>query len=151
LRRGVRVTLVTESDLASEASGRSLSWLNSAGQRSTAYHDLRMTGIERYRTLHAENPEVEWLRFDGGLHWAAHGQAAVTAERSAAEQAHGYPSELLEPAAIPARAPGIDPAAVPENAVLNRGEGWVSLPHLIDHLMVEFENLGGQKVLHAGR
>lgn len=151
LRRGAAVTLVTETGLASEASGRSLSWLNSAGVRSTPYHDLRMTGIDRYRSLFAEHPDVDWLRFDGGLHWGAPGSASATAERSAAEQAHGYRSELLTPTDIPARAPGIDPAAVPENAILNRGEGWVSLPHLIEHLMVEFHALGGDLVLNAGR
>jgi glycine/D-amino acid oxidase-like deaminating enzyme len=151
LRRGAAVTLVTESGLASEASGRSLSWLNSAGQRSTPYHDLRMTGIDRYRALFAANPDVDWLRFDGGLHWAAEGSAAATAQRSAVEQAHGYDSALLTPADIPARAPGIDPAAVPENAILNPREGWVSLPHLIEHLMGEFHELGGELVLQAGR
>ena len=151
LRRGARVTLVTEAGLASEASGRSLSWLNSAGQRSTPYHDLRMAGIERYRALSATDPGVEWLRFDGGLHWAGEGSALATAERSANEQAHGYDSELLSPADIPDRAPGIDPAAVPENAILNRSEGWVSLPHLIEYLMVEFHALGGELVLDAGR
>ncbi len=150
LRQGLSVTLVTEAELASEASGRSLSWLNSAGQRSTAYHDLRMAGIERYRALSSAQPGVEWLRFDGGLHWGAAGNASATAERSAAERAHGYDSELLEPADIPAKAPGIDPAAVPENAVLNRREGWVSLPHLIEHLMGEFDARGGELVLHAG-
>jgi glycine/D-amino acid oxidase-like deaminating enzyme len=151
LRRGAQVTLVTEAELASEASGRSLSWLNSAGQRSTPYHDLRMTGIERYRAVLAAHPDADWLRFDGGLHWAAQGSADATAERSAAERAHGYDSELLTPADIPARAPGIDPAAVPENAILNAREGWVSLPHLIEHLMTEFQALGGELVLHAGR
>jgi glycine/D-amino acid oxidase-like deaminating enzyme len=151
LRRGAQVTLVTEAELASQASGRSLSWLNSAGKRSTPYHDLRMSGIERYRSLFTENADLEWLRFDGGLHWAAQGSAAATAQRSADEQAHGYDSELLSPADIPVKAPGIDPAAVPENAILNRREGWVSLPHLIEHLIGEFNALGGELVLHAGR
>ena len=151
LRRGAHVTLVTETELASEASGRSLSWLNSAGRRSTPYHELRMAGIARYRTLLAEHPGLDWLRFDGGIHWAAAGSAAVTAERSADESAHGYPSELLEPGDIPGRARGVDPAAVPELAILNEREGWVSLPHLIEHLMTEFRALGGELVLHAGR
>lgn len=82
---------------------------------------------------------------------AAAGSAAATAERSAAEQAHGYSSELLAPTDIATRAPGIDPAAVPENAILNPGEGWVSLPHLIEYLMGEFRSLGGELVLHAGQ
>lgn len=49
--RGARVTLVTEGPLASGASGRSLSWLNSYDIRSEAYHRLRLAGLDRYRTL----------------------------------------------------------------------------------------------------
>ena len=48
LREGASVTLLTERGLASEATGRSLSWLNSAGERSTPYHQLRLaTGTAR--------------------------------------------------------------------------------------------------------
>jgi glycine/D-amino acid oxidase-like deaminating enzyme len=37
-RREADVVLVTDHEIASEASGRSLSWLNSAGIRSAEYH-----------------------------------------------------------------------------------------------------------------
>ena len=40
LREGASVTLLTERGLASEATGRSLSWLNSAGERSTAVREV---------------------------------------------------------------------------------------------------------------
>ena len=43
-KRGAAVTLVTEAELCSGASGRSLSWLNSAGERALPYHALRMAG-----------------------------------------------------------------------------------------------------------
>lgn len=114
-RDGVAVTLVTEGELADGASGRSLSWLNSAGSRSAAYHTLRMAGIDRYRTLFAADPAREWLRFDGGLHWSTDRDAMR--ERHRAEVAHGYDSELVSrhrdstrrrlpgsPCTIPARA-----------------------------------------------
>src|ERR671920_1346550 len=81
LREGASVVLLTESGLTSEASGRSLSWLNSAGERSTPYHLLRMAGVDRYRTLFAADPSREWLQFDGGLMWNAEGQADATAAR----------------------------------------------------------------------
>ena len=61
LREGASVILLPERGLASEASGRSLSWLNSAGERSTQYHKLRLAGIDRYRTLFAADPNREWL------------------------------------------------------------------------------------------
>lgn len=63
-RRGVRVTIVNDGPPANGASGRSLSWLNSARMRSKPYHLLRMAGIDRYRTLAAHHPNVNWLRFE---------------------------------------------------------------------------------------
>ncbi|UQS23814.1 FAD-binding oxidoreductase [Amycolatopsis thermalba] len=142
-RDGVAVTLVTEGELADGASGRSLSWLNSAGTRSAAYHALRMAGIDRYRTLFAQDPAREWLRFDGGLHWSLDQDAMR--ERHRAEVAHGYDSKLVS------AHPGLAPDAIPEVAVHNPGEGWVSLPHLIEHLAAEFTALGGEIVTGAGR
>ena len=63
----------------------------------------------------------------------------------------GYDSKLLEPAEIAAVTPGIDAGAVPENAIFNPGEGWVSLPDLVDFLMEEFHARGGELVLNAGK
>jgi fructosyl amine oxidase (glucosone-forming) len=70
--RGAHVTLFTEDRLASGASGRSLSWLNSSGRRSADYHRLRLLGLVRYRTLLGTDSTAH-LRFDGGLSWAAAG------------------------------------------------------------------------------
>jgi glycine/D-amino acid oxidase-like deaminating enzyme len=151
LRAGASVLLLTERGLASEASGRSLSWLNSAGERSTPYHQLRIAGVDRYRTLFASDPAREWLRFDGGLMWNAAGQADATEARSAYERNRAYDSRLLTADRIAAATPGVDATAVPENAVFNPGEGWVSLPDLVDFLMAEFHSLGGELVLNAGK
>ncbi|WP_313680347.1 FAD-dependent oxidoreductase, partial [Pantoea vagans] len=93
-KRGAAVTLVTEAALCSGASGRSLSWLNSAGERSLPYHALRMAGIDRYRTLFAQHPDLDWLRFDGGVCWFKD-DAAGTQARHAYEKAHGYDSQLM--------------------------------------------------------
>lgn len=149
LRASVQVTLVTEAGLASGASGRSLSWLNSAGTRSVEYHALRMAGIERYRVLSSQQPDVDWLEFDGGLFWD--GDKAATRRRHQAEAAHGYSSELLEPDDLAATTPGVDRDSVPGSAIFNPAEGWVSLPHLIDHLMEEFTRRGGRLIEQAGR
>ena len=151
LRAGAAVTLVTESQLCSEATGRSLSWLNSAGERSRPYHELRMAGVDRYRTLFAADPHREWLQFGGGLMWNPEGKSAVTEARHAYEKSIGYDSKLLEPAAIGGVTPGIDASAVPENAIFNPGEGWVSLPDLVDFLMDEFHERGGKLVTNAGK
>ncbi|MGY2744403.1 NAD(P)/FAD-dependent oxidoreductase [Pseudarthrobacter sp. O4] len=151
LRGGASVLLLSEAGLASGATGRSLSWLNSAGERSTPYHQLRVAGMDRYRTLFASDPAREWLRFDGGLMWNAAGQAGATETRHAYEQNKGYDSKLLAPEEIAAFTPGVDATAVPENAIFNPGEGWVSLPDLVDFLMAEFHELGGELILNAGR
>ncbi|RAM36561.1 NAD(P)/FAD-dependent oxidoreductase [Arthrobacter globiformis] len=151
LREGASVTLLTEKGLASEATGRSLSWLNSAGERSAPYHQLRLAGVDRYRTLFAADPSREWLQFCGGLMWNAEGQREVTEARHAYEKSIGYDSKLLAPKDIAAFTPGIDSAAVPENAIFNPGEGWVSLPDLVEFLMEEFHERGGRLVLSAGK
>jgi glycine/D-amino acid oxidase-like deaminating enzyme len=151
LRQGAEVTLLTEAGLASEATGRSLSWLNSAGQRSLPYHRLRLAGMDRYRTLFATDPTREWLRFDGGLMWQAAGQSETIVARHEYEKSIGYDSKLLAPSQIAAVTPGVNADAVPENAIFNPGEGWVSLPDLVDFLMEEFHALGGELVLNAGK
>jgi glycine/D-amino acid oxidase-like deaminating enzyme len=151
LREGASVILLTERGLVSEASGRSLSWLNSAGERSTPYHQLRVAGVDRYRTLFAADPGRDWLQFGGGLMWNAAGQEAATEARHAYEKSLGYDSKLLAPEQVSSVTPGIDARAIPDNAIFNPGEGWVSLPDLVDFLMEEFHARGGELVLNAGK
>lgn len=148
-RRGVSTVLVTEGELASGASGRSLSWLNSAGSRSVPYHALRIAGIDRYRTLFAADPGREWLRFDGGLCWKSSPEEVQ--QRHQAELAHGYESHVLTPDEVVLRVPGVAAEAVTAAAVHNPGEGWVSLPHLIEELAAEFVAAGGELVTGVGR
>ncbi|PLR50758.1 D-amino-acid oxidase [Chimaeribacter arupi] len=149
-KRGAQVTLVTEAELCSGASGRSLSWLNSAGERTLPYHALRMAGIDRYRTLFAQDPTRDWLRFDGGLCWAAN-DAAGTRARHAYEKAHGYDSHLVDADGVTAVDSRVNPRVVADAAIFNPGEGWVSLPHLIEFLAQQFRDLGGEIVEHAGK
>ena len=152
VRAGADVVLVTEGELASNASGRSLSWLNSAGIRSEPYHRFRMAGIDRYRTLSAQQPDLGWLHFDGGLSWQAEGRAEELHGRHGHELAHGYDSHLLSSDQITAHTPGVNPAAVPPGgAIWNPGEGWVDLPSLVQFLAKDFVEQGGQLVTNAGR
>ena len=152
LRAGASVTLVTETLPSSGASGRSLSWLNSARRRSFAYHQLRIAGIDRYRTLSASLPQAPWLRFDGALTWDANDGSNDIAEVYAHERALGYDSRWLSPAEVARVTPGVNAQAVtPQGAIFNPGEGWVDLPSLIDHLLAEFAILGGRLVTEAGK
>jgi glycine/D-amino acid oxidase-like deaminating enzyme len=150
-QRGAKVYLITAAALASGASGRSLSWLNAAGIRSEHYHQFRMAGIDRYRTLFARDPTLGWLRFDGGLRWQRPEDSNLLAGIHAHEVAHGYDSRLLTPDDIAVLMPGVDPAAIPASgAIWNPGEGWVDLPSLINYLAKSLVDLGGTVITHAG-
>jgi glycine/D-amino acid oxidase-like deaminating enzyme len=150
-RRGVRVTIVNDGPPANGASGRSLSWLNSARMRSEPYHLLRMAGLERYRTLAARLPGAEWLRFEGGLTWDADDGSNEIDAAYRHEFAIGYEARHLLPGDVAGVTPGLSAAAItPQGAIFNPGEGWVDLPSLIDHLLAEFTALGGRLVTDRG-
>jgi glycine/D-amino acid oxidase-like deaminating enzyme len=148
IKRGAAVTLVTRGRLADGASGRSLSWLNSFGaDRSAAYHQLRLEGISRYRAFAETMSAHHYLRFDGGLTWLSAGDG----DRRHFEhmRAIGYPAEWLSRSEVPARVPGVDPAAVPpEGAIFTPYEGWVDLELLVAELARQFLSGGG--VLRTG-
>ena len=151
-RAGADVILLTESLLASGASGRSLSWLNAAGMWREPYHRLRMVGIDRYRTLSAQQPNARWLRFAGGLAWYAEDKGEELRRRHDHEVAHGYDSHLLAPHQVSAHVPGVNAAAIPESGALwNPGEGWVDLPSLVQFLIKDFLERGGQLITNAGQ
>jgi glycine/D-amino acid oxidase-like deaminating enzyme len=144
------VVQVTEYGLASGASGRSLSWLNSAGIYSAAYHRLRMAGIDRYRTLAAQHPGADWLRFDGGLAWPADVEELLRIHEHGL--AYGYDTHRISADRVAGLTPGVDPAAIPGfGAIWNPGEGWVDLPTLARLLAEELIEAGGQLVTAAGR
>jgi glycine/D-amino acid oxidase-like deaminating enzyme len=147
---GVQVTLVTAGELADGASGRSISWLNSSGDRSAAYHYLRLLALDRYRTWSARHPESRsYLRFDGALKWAAQGESFR--ETFAFERAGGYDSRWVARADIPEIAAEVNAAAVSEEgAIFNPGEGWVSLPDIIAALVEEAVAHGARVIENAG-
>jgi len=150
-RSGARVWLVTEGPPASGASGRSLSWLNSFAVRSEHYHQLRILGIDRYRSLFARQPHSGWLRFDGGLSWQPADKAEILRDIHAHQLAHGYDSQLISPDEVERQVPGVNSAAIPgSGAVWNPGEGWVDLPSLIDYLIKELVRFGGKLIANAG-
>lgn len=157
--RGADVTLVSAGNLLDGASGRSLSWLNSAGARSAEYHALRCEGLDRYRRLAAsltrsENPAdadrvAEHLRFGGGFTWAAEGDSYV--DRHAHESSIGYSSLWVGQADVARTVPGVDPGAVAaEGGILNSEEGWVDLPWLGLYLARSLVRDGGRTVVGEG-
>lgn len=150
-RRGIRVTILNDGPPANGASGRSLSWLNSARMRSEPYHQLRMAGIDRYRTLAAQHPDADWLRFDGGLTWDADDERNEIDAAYRHEVSLAYDARRLSAADVAGVTPGLDARAItPQGAIFNPGEGWVDLPTLIGLLLKEFSALGGVLVTEQG-
>ncbi len=151
VRRGATVTLLTEGEFASGASGRSLAWLNSAGRRSRPYHDLRMAGIDRWRTWAHRTPgSAAAVHFDGGLTWAPEGESYR--ERYVFERDLGYDSRWLMPDEVAAIAPGVDASKVAEEgAIFNAGEAWVDLPSVLRLLLSELREAGATILEHSGR
>ncbi|MGE3363469.1 MAG: NAD(P)/FAD-dependent oxidoreductase [Rhizobiaceae bacterium] len=152
VRLGVSTVLINDGPLANGASGRSLSWLNSSRKRSMAYHQLRMAGIDRYRTLMARHPDLPWLRFDGGLTWDADDVNNEIADIFRYERQIGYDAHLIAGNRLAAFTPGVDSKVVTrQGAIFNPGEGWVDLPSLIGSLSKEFVERGGELVTDSGR
>ncbi|KXG87295.1 NAD(P)/FAD-dependent oxidoreductase [Agrobacterium bohemicum] len=152
LRRGVSVTLINDGPVANGASGRSLSWLNSARMRSNPYHLLRMAGIDRYRTLSSQLGPVDWLKFDGGLTWDPEGEGNEISAAYAHEVSLAYDAQHLTPGDVSNMTPGVEATAITGiGAIFNPGEGWVDLPSLIVHLMKEFAKRGGVLISDEGK
>lgn len=150
-RRGIRVTILNDGPAANGASGRSLSWLNSARMRSEPYHRLRMAGIDRYRTLFTRHPDTDWLRFDGGLTWDADDERNEIDAAYRHEVSLAYDARRVSAADVAAVTPGLDARAITrQGAIFNPGEGWVDLPVLIGVLLEEFSALGGVVVTDQG-
>jgi glycine/D-amino acid oxidase-like deaminating enzyme len=111
-----------------------------------------MAGIDRYRTLSAQQPGLRWLRFAGGLVWYADDQGEELRQRHDHEVAHGYDSHLLQRHEVSAHTPGVNAAAIPDiGAIWNPGEGWVDLPSLVQFLIKDFVEHGGKLVTKAGK
>ncbi|PPJ49281.1 FAD-binding oxidoreductase [Rhizobium sp. KAs_5_22] len=150
-RRGIKVTILNDGPPANGASGRSLSWLNSARMRSEPYHRLRMAGIDRYRTLFAEHSDTDWLRFDGGLTWDADDERNEIEAAYRHEVSLAYDARRVFAADVADVTPGLDARAITrQGAIFNPGEGWVDLPVLIGMLLEEFSALGGVVVTDQG-
>jgi glycine/D-amino acid oxidase-like deaminating enzyme len=111
-----------------------------------------MAGIDRYRTLFAQQPDLDWLRFGGGLAWLSEDRADQLRRNHEHEVGHGYDSRLLTAEQVGEHIFGVDPAAIPTaGAIWNPGEGWVDLPSLAQVLAKDLLEHGGRLLTNAGR
>jgi glycine/D-amino acid oxidase-like deaminating enzyme len=152
-RQRLRVTLFAEGTFCSGASGRSLAWLNSYGRRSPEYQNLRLLGLDRYRTFASRvDGSASYLRFDGGLTWPAPDE--LDDRRATFEHMRrvGYAAQWVTAEEVAHLTLGVDVSAIPaEGAIFNPQEGWVELPRLVAHLVHELEELGGEVRTDTGR
>jgi glycine/D-amino acid oxidase-like deaminating enzyme len=147
-RAGVKVRLFTEKELGSGASGRSLSWLNASGPWPADYYNLRMAGIDRFRSLYCKNTHVDWLKFNGGVFLSDQDEVR---KWYSIEKERGYDSHLFQPEDVNSIDAKINPAAMGPYGIYNAGEGWVSLPELIECLVSEFLTHNGTVIENAGK
>jgi glycine/D-amino acid oxidase-like deaminating enzyme len=151
-RQGVRVTLFAEGSLCNGASGRSLAWLNSYGRRSLEYQNLRLLGLDRYRTFASRvDDSTSYVRFDGGLTWPAPDE--LDDRRDAFEHMRrvGYAAQWVAPEEVAGLTPGVNASAIPaEGAIFNPQEGWVDLERVVAHLVRKLERLGGEVRTDSG-
>lgn len=151
-RNGLQVTLFAEGSPSSGASGRSLAWLNSYGVRTPEYHNLRLLGLDRYRTFASRVDAASYLRFDGGLTWGPDGQPDAHREAFEHMREIGYAAEWVSAEEVAALTPGVDTTAIPaEGAIFNPQEGWVDLQQLIEELVDQLIERGGDVRTDSGR
>ena len=152
-RLGAKVTLFTDGPFCNGASGRSLSWLNSYGRRSTEYQNLRLLGLDRYRTFASRvEGASSYLRFDGGLTWHAAGEFEDRLHAFEHMRRVGYAAWWVSADEVPLLTPGVNASAISrEGAIFNPQEGWVELPRLVSHLVNELLALGGEIRPESGR
>ena len=136
-RHGAKVTLFTEGRFCSGASGRSLAWLNSHDRWSAEYRNLRLLGLDRYRTFASRvEGASSYLRFDGGLTWHAPGEFEDRRHAFEHMRRVGYAAQWVSAEEVPAADARCDTSAIsPEGAIFNPQEGWVELPRLVSHLV----------------
>jgi glycine/D-amino acid oxidase-like deaminating enzyme len=147
--RGVEVTLVTEAEPASGASGRSLGWLNAFGDQPDAYIELRLRAIECYRRYVDDHRQCDFIRFPGGIWWGD--DDAHTEAEFHRLSARNYPVACLTRDEAVAKLPGLSPDGLPDLVVNEPDEGWVELADLVPELIRQFTSAGGTLITNAGR
>lgn len=113
-RRGADVTLLERARPASGATANSFAWINSTySKQPWAYFNLNRLGIEAWQALDRELPGELPLRWGGSVEWYGDDRrAAELREQVRHHQAWGYPTHLIDDAALRALERHIEPGRV---------------------------------------
>lgn len=129
-RRGADVTVIDAGLPGQAASGRSFGWLNASFFADEAHFRLRLAGLEAWRRLKADVPELA-LRWPGALWWEEQGEALHAMHRKLG--ALEYPVAHVSGDEIAKRLP--DLASVPEEALLFPSEGAAETGEVVAQLL----------------
>jgi glycine/D-amino acid oxidase-like deaminating enzyme len=126
-RRGAEVVVCERQAPASGATSRSFAWINaSAGKRPRHYYQLNRLSALSYRQLEAEVGGDLRVQWGGSLEWAEAVQdARILRSNVAAQQAWGYPIQLITDEAFEALEPRLEPAGAVLAAARTREEGSI--------------------------
>jgi glycine/D-amino acid oxidase-like deaminating enzyme len=117
-KRGAAVTLLERTRPASGATANSFAWINSTySKQPFAYFHLNRLGIEAWQQLDRELAGQLPLRWGGSVEWYGdEKRAAQFREDIRRHQAWGYPSHLIDEAALRALEPHIEPGPIAASA-----------------------------------
>ncbi len=146
-RRGAEVTVCEMAAPASGATSKSFAWINaSAGKRPYHYYRLNRLSALAYRHLEAEvggDLQVQW---GGRLEWAEEAEDARTLRRNVtAQQAWGYPINLIGEDEFKALEPGLEPGGPVLAAARIREEGSID-PERATWALVEAARREGARI-----
>ena len=146
-RRGAEVTVCEKAAPASGATSKSFAWINaSAGKRPYHYYRLNRLSALAYRHLEAEvggDLQVQW---GGRLEWAEEAEDARTLRRNVtAQQAWGYPINLIGEDEFKALEPGLEPGGPVLAAARIREEGSID-PERATWALVEAARREGARI-----
>jgi len=113
-KRGAAVTLLEKTRPASGATANSFAWINATySKQPHAYFELNRLGIEAWQLLDRELPGELPLRWGGSVEWYDDDKrAAEFREEVRRHQAWGYPTHLIDEAALRALERHIEPGRV---------------------------------------
>lgn len=143
--KGHAVALLEQGRLGGSTSSGTFAWLNASSKTDDeSYHRLNAAGLATYEGLAATfGREAIGLHGQGSLQWvAASDPMAEELRRQAAIlNAWGYGAELLDRAALQAKAPGF---AYPSSALglFAPKDRWLEVPRLLVHLRRALQEKG---------
>ena len=138
-RRGAQVTVIEAGLPGQAASGRSFGWLNASFFADEDHFRLRMSGMEAWRRLKADLPELS-IRWPGALWWEEQGEALQDMRRKLGSL--GYPVDHLNRSDLKRRLP--DFADLPDEALGFPAEGVAETGQVVGQLLMAAQALGAR-------